>query len=190
MGPVTSGHTLAPASCNSVRSASQDGVVSKGFGPSPMTLPSLSLRRLGLALALGLATTTAPALAQPVAQPLTQPTTQPGAAPNVQGIRQQRPQRLTPEQRQKIFPEQRSLAVQDHQARIAILEKGRRCLTAAANADALSDCMRQEREAMQSQRAQHMASMRDLLQRNGLPVPQWRPLRSKPGMGKGTPQAI
>jgi hypothetical protein len=35
-----------------------------------------------------------------------------------------------------------------------------------------------------------MASMRDLLQRNGLPVPQWRPLRSKPGMGKGTPQAI
>jgi hypothetical protein len=60
--------------------------------------------------------------------------------------------------------------------------------------------MRQEREAMQSQRTQHMASMRDLLQRNGLPVPQWRPLRSKPGMGmpggpgygggNGTPQAI
>jgi hypothetical protein len=164
-----------------------------------MTLPSLSLRRpgslrrLSLALALGLATTTAPApaLAQPVAQPLTpQPTTQPGGAPGGPGTRQQRPQRLTPEQRQKIFPEQRSLAVQDHQARIAILEKGRRCLTAAANADAMSNCMRQEREAMQSQRTQHMASMRDLLQRNGLPVPQWRPLRSKPGMGKGTPQAI
>jgi hypothetical protein len=172
-----------------------------------MTLPSLclrrpgSLRRLSLALALGLVTTTAPALAQPVAQPLTpQPTTPPGAAPTGQVPRQQRPQRLTPEQRQKIFPEQRSLAVQDHQARIAILEKGRRCLTAATNADALSDCMRQEREAMQSQRTQHMASMRDLLQRNGLPVPQWRPLRSKPGMGvpggpgygggKGTPQAI
>jgi Spy/CpxP family protein refolding chaperone len=129
-----------------------------------MTLPSLclrrpgSLRRLGLALALGLATGAAPALAQPVAQPLTQPTIQPGGAPGGQGIRQQRPQRLTPEQRQKIFPEQRSLAVQDHQARIAILEKGRRCLTAAANADALSDCMRQEREAMQGQRTQHMAS--------------------------------
>ena len=161
-----------------------------------MTLPSFclrrpgSLRRLSLALALGLATGAAPALAQPVAQPLTQPTIQPGSAPSGQGIRQPRPQRLTPEQRQKIFPEQRSLAVQDHQARIAILGKGRRCLTAAANADALSDCMRQEREAMQSQRTQHMASMRDLLQRNGLPVPQWRPLRSKPGMGKGTPQAI
>ena len=165
-----------------------------------MTLPSLSLRRpgslrrLSLALALGLVTTTAPALAQPVAQPLTpQPTTQPGAAPTGQVPRQQRPQRLTPEQRQKIFPEQRSLAVQDHQARIAILEKGRRCLTAATNADALSDCMRQEREAMQSQRTQHMASMRDLLQRNGLPVPQWRPMRSKPGMGvpgTGTPQAL
>jgi Spy/CpxP family protein refolding chaperone len=164
-----------------------------------MTLPSLSLRRpgslrrLSLALALGLATGAAPALAQPVAQPLTQPTIQPGGAPGGQGIRQQRPQRLTPEQRQKIFPEQRSLAVQDHQARIAILEKGRRCLAAAANADALSDCMRQEREAMQSQRTQHMASMRDLLQRNGLPVPQWRPLRSKPGMGMpgtSTPQAL
>ena len=165
-----------------------------------MTLPSLCLRRTGslqglsLALALGLASGAAPALAQPVAQPLTpQPTTQPGAAPTGQVPRQQRPQRLTPEQRQKIFPEQRSLAVQDHQARIAILEKGRRCLTAAANADALSDCMRQEREAMQSQRTQHMASMRDLLQRNGLPVPQWRPLRSKPGMGvpgTGTPQAL
>jgi len=181
-----------------------------------MTLPSLSLRRTGslrrlsLALALGLASGVAPALAQPVAQPLTQPTTQPGGTPSVQGIRQQRPQRLTPEQRQKIFPEQRSLAVQDHQARIAILEKGQRCLKAAANADALSDCMRQEREAMQSQRTQHMASMRDLLQRNGLPVPQWRPMRGKPGMGmpgtgmpgtgmpggpgygggKGTPQAL
>jgi Spy/CpxP family protein refolding chaperone len=183
-----------------------------------MTLASLSLRRTGslrrlslaLALALGLASGVAPALAQPVAQPLTQPTTQPGGTPSVQGTRQQRPQRLTPEQRQKIFPEQRSLAVQDHQARIAILEKGQRCLKAAANADALSDCMRQEREAMQSQRTQHMASMRDLLQRNGLPVPQWRPMRGKPGMGmpgtgmpgtgmpggpgygggKGTPQAL
>jgi len=143
-----------------------------------MTLPSLSLRHLSLALALGLATS-APAQAQPVAPP----TTQPGGAPNGQVPRQPRPQRLTPEQRQKIFPEQRSLAVQDHQARIAILEKGQRCLKAAANADALSDCMRQEREAMQTQRQQHMTSMRDLLQRNGLPVPQWRPLHGKPGMG-------
>ena len=160
-----------------------------------MTLPSLSLRRLSLALALGLVTA-APALAQPVAQP----TTQPGGAPAGQVPRKPRPQRLTPEQRQKIFPEQRSLAVQDHQARIAILEKGQRCLKAAANADALSDCMRQERDAMQTQRNQHMSSMRDLLQRNGLPVPQWRPLQGKPGMGmpggpgygggKGTPQAI
>lgn len=160
-----------------------------------MTLPSLSLRRLSLALAMGLVTA-APALAQPVAQP----TTQPGGAPAGQVPRKPRPQRLTPEQRQKIFPEQRSLAVQDHQARIAILEKGQRCLKAAANADALSDCMRQERDAMQTQRNQHMSSMRDLLQRNGLPVPQWRPLQGKPGMGmpggpgygggKGTPQAI
>jgi len=165
-----------------------------------MTLPSLSLRRLTLTLALGLVAA-APALAQPVAAPVPAP----GGAPTGQGLRQQRPQRLTPEQRQKIFPEQRSLAVQDHQARIAILEKGRRCLAAAANADALSDCMRQEREAMQTQRQQHVTSMRDLLQRNGLPVPQWRPLQGKPGMGKpgmgkpggpgygggsGTPQAI
>lgn len=163
-----------------------------------MTLPSLSLRRLSLALALGLATS-APALAQPVTAPVPAPT-QPGGAPTGQVPRKQRPERLTPEQRQKIFPEQRSLAVKDHQARIAILEKGRRCLAAAANADALSACMRQERDAIQAQRLQHMTSMRELLQRNGLPVPQWRPLQGKPGMGmpggpgygggKGTPQAL
>ena len=146
-----------------------------------MTLPSLSLRRLTLTLALGLVTA-APALAQPVAAPVLAPT-QPGGAPTGQVPRKPRPERLTPEQRQKIFPEQRTLSVQDHQARIAILEKGRRCLAAAANADALSDCMRQEREAMQTQRLQHMTSMRDLLQRNGLPVPQWRSLHGKPGMG-------
>ena len=164
-----------------------------------MTLPSLSLRRLSLALAMGLVTA-APALAQPVAQPTTQPGSAPGGAPTGQVPRQPRPQRLTPEQRQKIFPEQRSLAVQDHQARIAILEKGQRCLKAAANADGLSDCMRQERDAMQTQRNQHMSSMRDLLQRNGLPVPQWRPMHGKPGMGmpggagygggNGTPQPL
>ncbi|MCX5950255.1 MAG: hypothetical protein NT158_03575 [Cyanobacteria bacterium] len=160
-----------------------------------MTLPSLSLRRLTLTLALGLVAA-APALAQPVAAPVPAP----GGAPTGQVPRKPRPERLTPEQRQKIFPEQRSLVVRDHQARIAILEKGRRCLAAAANSDALSDCMRQERDAIQTQRLQHMTNMRDLLQRNGLPVPQWRPLQGKPGMGmprgaghgggNGTPQAI
>ena len=60
--------------------------------------------------------------------------------------------------------------------------------------------MRQERDAMQTQRQQHMTSMRDLLQRNGLPVPQWRHIQGKPGMGKpggpgygggsGTPQPL
>ena len=157
-----------------------------------MTLPSLSLRRpgslrrLSLALGLGLVTAT-PALAQPVAQPLTQPTTQPGGAPGGPGTRQQRPQRLTPEQRQKIFPEQRSLAVQDHQARIAILEKGRRCLTAATNADALGDCMRTQREAMRRQHRQQMGELQALYQRNGLPMPQWRRLEKPQGPRSGSP---
>jgi Spy/CpxP family protein refolding chaperone len=160
-----------------------------------MTVLSFSPQRLSLALALAL-TTAAPALAQPVAQP----TPQPGGAPAAQGTRKPRIQRLTPEQRQKIFPEQRTLAIKDHQARIAILDKGQRCLSAAANADALSDCMRQERDAMQAQRNQHMSSMRDLLQRNGLPVPQWHPMHGQPGMGmpggagygggNGTPQPL
>ena len=45
--------------------------------------------------------------------------------------------RLTAAQRQKVFPETRSLAVQDHQARIAILQQGERCINAATNGDGL-----------------------------------------------------
>jgi hypothetical protein len=95
---------------------------------------------------------------------------------------------LTPEQRQKVFPEQRRLALQDHRARIAILQKGENCLQNAANADDLRTCMRTEREAMQQQRRQHMGSLQALYQRNGLPTPQWmnRPMGPLGPMPEGS----
>ncbi|MFN6337129.1 MAG: hypothetical protein ACK41W_00125 [Cyanobacteriota bacterium] len=114
-----------------------------------------------LALLVGLAGQAA--LAQPV-------------GPNPRG------ERLTPEQRQRVFPEQRRLALVDHQARIAILRRGESCLNAAANADALRDCLRQEREAMGRQRREFMNEMKALYERNGLAAPQWK---QRPGrMGK------
>lgn len=81
---------------------------------------------------------------------------------------------LTDAQRQKLFPDIRSLSLQDHRARIAILQKGERCIGAAATPDAQRDCMRQEREAMQAQRKQFGTAMRELFQRNGIPVPEWK----------------
>jgi len=81
--------------------------------------------------------------------------------------------RLTEAQKQKVFPETRSLAVQDHQARIAILQQGERCLAAAPNGDALRSCMRQERQAIEVQRQKHREALRQVFQRNGIPVPDW-----------------
>jgi hypothetical protein len=43
----------------------------------------------------------------------------------------------------------------------------------ATTPDAQRDCMRQEREAMQTQRKQFGTAMRELFQRNGIPVPDW-----------------
>jgi hypothetical protein len=124
--------------------------------PSPRSLVGLS----ALALLLGLA---APAsLAQPVGPNLQEP-------------------RLTPAQRQKVFPEQRRMALQDHQARMAILQRGERCLEKAANAEVLRTCLREEREALREQRRRHMERVKGLYERNGLPTPQWL-------MRKGGPQ--
>ena len=51
-----------------------------------------------------------------------------------------------------------------------------------ANADALRDCLRQEREAMGRQRREFMNEMKALYERNGLAAPQWK---QRPGrMGK------
>jgi hypothetical protein len=81
--------------------------------------------------------------------------------------------RLTEAQRQKVFPETRSLAAQDHRARIAILQQGERCISAATNGDGLRTCMRQERDALQTQRQQHRDALRQVFVRNGIPVPDW-----------------
>jgi len=123
-------------------------------------LPSLALRLAALALVVGSAGT---ALAQPVGQP-------------AKG-------RLTPQQWQKIFPDHRSLAMRDHQARIAILQRGERCIAGAANGDALRECLRQERTAYQQQRQAHRTEMRGLFERNGIPVPDWGSKRGGRGPG-------
>lgn len=134
--------------------------------------PAAVLRRHAAALALS-AGATALSLA-PLPGALAQPVGDPGG-----------PGRPTPAQWQKIFPEHRQLALQDHRARLAILQQGERCIAAAGNGDALRACMRQERSAMQQQRREHMAAMRTLFERNGMPVPEWKNRRGGPGGGPG-----
>ena len=126
----------------------------------------VSRRFAGPALTVLLSLAGTAALAQPV-------------GPNPQNSR------LTPEQRQKIFPDQRRLALQDNQAHIAILQRGATCLNTATTPDALRDCKRAQREAMWQQRRQHMADMKALFERNGLPVPQWRRLERPQGPRPG-----
>ena len=95
--------------------------------------------------------------------------------------------RPTPAQMQKIFPEQKRLAISDHQARIAILQSGERCLNAAASSEALRACMKQQRDASQRQRQQHRAAMQALFERNGIPLPQWGKGDRKGKWGEGRP---
>jgi hypothetical protein len=95
--------------------------------------------------------------------------------------------RPTPAQMQKIFPEQKRLAISDHQARIAILQSGERCLSAAGSSDALWACMKAQRDATQRQREQHRAAMKALLERNGIPLPQWSKGDRKGKWGEGRP---
>ncbi|WP_216902205.1 hypothetical protein [Synechococcus sp. CCY 9618] len=83
------------------------------------------------------------------------------------------PGRPTAAQMQKIFPDQKRLAISDHQARIAILQNGERCLSSAGSSEALRNCMKQERDAYQRQRQQHRAAMKAVFERNGIPLPQW-----------------
>ena len=88
--------------------------------------------------------------------------------------------RLTEAQRLKMFPETRTLAAQDHRARIAILQQGERCISAATNGDGLRNCMRQERDALQNQRQQHRNALRQMFVRNGIPVPDWSQRKGSP----------
>jgi len=147
-----------------------------GFVPErserqPMVRPASLLARplLAAALVVGLGTA-----AQAQTQTIPNPTT-------AEPLRNGDGPRLTQAQRQKIFPDTRALAVQDHRARIVILQQGERCLAAAANGDALRACMRQERQAMQAQHQQHREALRQVFVRNGLPVPDWSKRQGGPG---------
>jgi hypothetical protein len=94
-------------------------------------------------------------------------------------------ERLTPAQRQKIFPDLRRLTLQDHRARIAILQRSESCINSATTDEALTECMRVQREAMRQQRRQQMSDLQALFQRNGLPMPQWRRLEKPQGPRSG-----
>jgi len=83
--------------------------------------------------------------------------------------------RPTEEQQRRIFPEIRRLAVEDHRARIAILQRGERCSRQASNGDGLRACMREERSQMQTQRQRHRDAVRGVMQRNGIRLPEGRP---------------
>jgi hypothetical protein len=83
-----------------------------------------------------------------------------------------RSSRISEAQWQKIFPENKQLTLRDQQARSTILQRGQRCVSGAANIDALRTCMREEREAMQQQRRQHMQAMRAMFERNGIAMPE------------------
>ena len=93
--------------------------------------------------------------------------------------------RLSEAQRQKLFPENRSLAVQDHRDRIAILQQGERCISAASTGDGLRACMRQEREALQGQRQKHREALRAMFQRNGIAVPESGRRKDRPANRPG-----
>lgn len=80
---------------------------------------------------------------------------------------------LTPAQQQKVFPEFRSLVLQDHQARISILQQGERCLRSARDSSAIRTCLKEERDSHRSQRSRHREQMREMFQRNGISVPDW-----------------
>ncbi|MCS5693689.1 hypothetical protein NZK33_17160 [Cyanobium sp. FGCU-6] len=92
---------------------------------------------------------------------------------------------LTQEQAARIFPERRNLALRDHRARIAILQRGERCIGGAADTDALSRCMREERGAMMRQRQEFFSAMRTVYERNGLQPPDWKSRRNRGTWGGG-----
>jgi hypothetical protein len=139
---------------------------------------------LAAALAVGLLAGTAQAQGGPA------PAGPGGAKPEGWGAGGGGP-RLSEAQQRKIFPELRALAVQDHQARIGILQQGQRCLGAAGSGDGLRACLRQERQALDDQRGRHREAVRQLYQRLGIPLPtggQQRRLRPPAATGS-QPQA-
>lgn len=98
------------------------------------------------------------------------------AAPQAALAQQQKPARpnLTPQQQEQVFPEQKALWLKHQRARINAIQTAERCVNAARTADAFKGCMRQERQATMAMRRSHMAEMRGLYARYGIPLPEPR----------------
>jgi hypothetical protein len=150
---------------------------SRGRLPRRMALSLLLLLGFGVPLASpgwaqGASRGASPMWAQAPAgvTPLPGPGVGPG--PGAGAGRGPVPPRLSEAQQRRIFPEIRRLAVDDHRARIAILQQGERCSRQAADGDGLRACMRQERARMQSQRQQHRDAVRAVMARNGVVLPE------------------
>lgn len=116
-----------------------------------MTLQHSFVRPLGAAL-LALALGSAPALAQSKTS--------------------NNSSRLTPTQQQQLFPTWRTISLQGVQSRLAILQRKQQCLTAASTMDALKTCQRQERDAAMALRQQQRAAIKQMYERNGIPLPK------------------
>lgn len=105
------------------------------------------------------------------------------AAPQAALAQQQKPARprLSPQQQEQLFPEQKALWLKHQRARISAIQTAERCVNAARTADAFRGCMRQERQANMELRRSHMAEMRALYGRYGLPLPEPRWQGDGPG---------
>ena len=108
----------------------------------------------------------------------------PLAAP-AQPVGQPGKNRPTPDQLKKIFPELRTLKLQDHRSRIVRLQAAERCIQAVQDVTAMKSCMKQERTTAMAQRQQYSTALRQLFERNGLPVPEMG--RGDRGYRKGNP---
>ena len=81
------------------------------------------------------------------------------------------PERLNKAQQEKIFPERKALLLQEQKERIQILQKAERCTKAANDTDALRSCMKDQRQAYQTQREKHRTATRKIYERNGIQAP-------------------
>lgn len=81
--------------------------------------------------------------------------------------------RLTPQQKQQVFPEIKRLQRQDYRARIAILQKGERCIDQANNTDDLLVCKREGANAQRLNRNQHRQAMEQVFKTYDITMPEW-----------------
>ncbi|MEB3266890.1 MAG: hypothetical protein VKN13_09810 [Cyanobacteriota bacterium] len=80
--------------------------------------------------------------------------------------------RLTPEQQRRIFPDLKRLSLEDYSERTRMLERARRCVGGASDFEAYQTCRRQERQAYGQWRRQQQDQLRQLFERNGIPMPE------------------